>query len=109
MKEIKALIRPAVVSRVIDALHESVELPGITVSAVTSFGRQPPAGASAATHDDEAMTKIEIAVPDALVAQAVESLAKAAHTGSASDGKIFVFAVEDALRIASGERGEAAL
>ncbi len=109
MKEIKAIVRPAVVSRVIDALHGSDYLPGITLSSITSFGRHPRSAGQPAVPDDEAMTKIEIVVPDALAASVVESIARAAHTGSASDGKIFVYAVEDALRIQTGERGEGAL
>jgi len=109
MKEIKAIVRPAIVSRVIDALHGSDYLPGITLSTVTSFGRHPRGAEKGAVPDDEAMTKIEIVVPDALAASVVESIAHAARTGSASDGKIFVYAVEDALRIQTGERGEGAL
>lgn len=109
MKEIKAIVRPAIVSRVIDALHAEPGLPGITVSQVTSFGRSPRDTAPPGTHDDVAMTKIEIVVPEARVADVVDRIARAAHTGSAGDGKIFVYAVAEVLRIETGERGEAAL
>jgi nitrogen regulatory protein P-II 2 len=54
-------------------------------------------------------TKIEAAVPDALVEQAVEAIVSAAGTGSIGDGKVFVFALESAVRIRTGETGDQAL
>ena len=109
MKEIKAIVRPAIVSRVVDALHGSDYLPGITLSQVASFGRQPRGAEMVAVPDDEAMTKIEIVVPDDMVEGVIGIITSAARTGSASDGKIFVYAVEEVVRIQTGEHGEGAL
>ena len=113
MKEIKALIQPFMLDKVLDALRDHADLPGITVSEVVGWGR------AAARKDESAQaegghafakkTKLEIIVPDEMVESVVDLVAKAAHTGRPGDGKIFIVEVADVLRIRTGERGIAAV
>jgi nitrogen regulatory protein P-II 1 len=105
MKEIKAFIRPHQADHVIDALEASPESPGVTVSRVRGFGH--PKGGGPATLTEQ--VKLEIVVPDADAEGVVDTIAEHAHTGRFGDGKIFVYDVADAVRIRTGERGEAAV
>lgn len=111
MKEIKAIIQPFMLQAVCDALLEIEELPGLTVSEVLGFGRardiDHPNESSEHTFDRK--TKIEVVVPDELVCRVVDAIATSAHTGKPGDGKIFILEVSAALKIRSGERGQAAL
>jgi nitrogen regulatory protein PII len=110
MHEIKAIIRPERLDSVLDALHQIAELPGITVSTVTGFGkRQPPAASGAAEYGQVTMTKLELVVPDAMVPAALASIRRAAFTGRPGDGKVFVIPVEQAMKIRSDEQGIDAL
>ena len=93
---------------VLRALHAMPNLPGVTVSTVEGFGRQYPLQAEP-TFDEVKMTKLEIVVPAALAAEVVQIVERAAHTGRLGDGKIFVVAVEHAVKIRSGERDTSAL
>ena len=102
MKEIKAIIRPFVLDRVIDALEEIPDLPGITMSDVRGFGK---AKESADPMRDVKKIKLEIMVPDSMAQEVVDRIARAAHTGNPGDGKIFVISVEDVIKIRTGERG----
>lgn len=108
MKEIKAIIQPFMVEKVIDALAAIEGLPGITVSEVKGFGRTR--GRTQSSHVEPfrylKKTKLEIVVPDVLAATVVESIKQHAHTGNLGDGKIFVLSVEDAIRIRTGEHEE---
>lgn len=112
MRKIEAFIKPFKLDDVVEALNE-VGAEGITVTEVRGFGRQK--GRSEIYKGAEYVvdflpkTKIESVVPEDLVDQAVEAVRKAAHTGKIGDGKIFVYAVESALRIRTGEKDEAAL
>ena len=113
MKEIKAIVKPFMTPKVIETLRGFDHLPGVTVSAVTGFGRRlsggsPPAEGSDA-NDEVAMSKIEIVVPDALAESVVGIIARSAHTGNPGDGKIFVYDIETVVRIRTGERGEQAI
>lgn len=110
MKEIKAFIRPARLDEVLRALHDHPDLPGVTVSRVTGFGRV--VGRPDETdprYDSVDMCKLECLVPDALRDTIVELLADRAHTGRPGDGKIAIIAVEEIIRIRTGERGIDAL
>ena len=110
MHEIKAIIRPDRLESVLDALHEIANIPGITVSTVTGFGRREPPGTKGAIeYGRVSMTKVELVVPDTLVSQAVTNIRHAASTGHPGDGKVFVSAVQQALRIRSGDEGVDAL
>ena len=106
MKEIKAIVQRFMADKVIDSLRNVAHLPGITVSQVNGFGRSDTVGDRV---QDGPMTKIEIVVPDKLAEPVVKVIADAAHTGRSGDGKIFVYEVEDVVKIRTGERGETAI
>ena len=113
MKEIKAIIQPFMLSKVVEALKEIEGLPGVTVSDVRGFGRARAVGSPntvvEGTVEYVKKAKLEIVVPDRLVATVVETIREKAHTGNPGDGKIFVYAVDDVVRIRTGERGDAAI
>ena len=109
MKEIKAIVRPSMADKVLDALRAAGHLPGITMSSVRGFSRSGAETDQSAEAEDAPMTKIEVVVPDDLLDGAVALIAESARTGRAGDGKIFVYAVQDVIRIQTGERGEAAI
>ena len=112
MKKVEAIIKPFKLDEVKDALAE-VGVKGMTVTEVKGFGRtggkREVYRGSAYVVDFVPKVKVEIVVPDELTAQVVEAVEKAAQTGRIGDGKIFVTAVEEAIRIRTGERGEAAV
>lgn len=107
MKEVKAIIKPFMSDKVIQAMREFDHLPGVTVSQVTGFGRQPPA-ASTEANTEATMTKLEIVVPDQLVEDVLNLIASTAHTGDPGDGLIFVSNVEKLVRIRTGKCDEEA-
>jgi nitrogen regulatory protein P-II 1 len=112
MKKIEAIIKPFKLNDVKDALHE-VGLQGMTVTEVKGFGRQKGHTeiyrGSEYTVDFLPKVKIEMIVPDAVVTAATDAIVKAARTGKIGDGKVFVYPVEDAVRIRTDERGEKAI
>ena len=108
MKKIEAIIKPFKLDEVKEALHE-VGLQGITVTEAKGFGRQKGhtelyRGAEYVV-DFLPKVKIEIVMDDSMLDRAIEAIQKAAHTGRIGDGKIFVYGIEDAIRIRTGERG----
>jgi len=108
MKKIEAIIKPFKLDEVKEALHE-VGLQGITVTEAKGFGRQKGhtelyRGAEYVV-DFLPKVKIELVLEDGMVDQAIEAIQQAAHTGRIGDGKIFISAIEDAIRIRTGERG----
>ena len=112
MKKIEAVIKPFKLDDVKEALNE-IGIQGMTISEVKGYGRQKGhkeiyRGAEYVV-DFIPKVKIEIVVGDDRAAQVVESIQKAANTGKIGDGKIFVFPVEDAVRVRTGERGENAI
>ncbi len=112
MKKIEAIIKPFKLEDVRSALT-ALGVQGMTVSEVKGFGRQKGhteiyRGSEYAV-DFLPKVKIEIVVADAQVNPAVDAIVKAAKTGKIGDGKIFVQAVENALRIRTGETGEQAV
>jgi nitrogen regulatory protein P-II 2 len=112
MKLITAIIKPFKLDEVREALS-AIGVPGITVTEVKGFGRQKGhtelyRGAEYVV-DLLPKTKIEAAVEDALVERAVEAIEAAARTGKIGDGKIFVTALEQVVRIRTGETGKDAL
>lgn len=113
MREIKAIIQPFLLSKVIDALKEFEEFPGVTVSEVKGFGRARAENAPEKVAEDgvdySRKVKLEIVVPERLVEEVLEIIRSHAHTGRPGDGKIFVYRVDDAVKIRTGERGEAAI
>ena len=112
MKKIEAIIKPFKLEDVKAALT-ALGIQGMTVSEVKGFGRQKGHTeiyrGSEYTVDFLPKVKIEIVVTDAQANPAVDAIAKAAKTGKIGDGKIFVYAVESALRIRTGETGEQAV
>ncbi|HWR90135.1 MAG TPA: P-II family nitrogen regulator [Dissulfurispiraceae bacterium] len=112
MKKIEAIIKPFKLDEVKDALQE-IGVQGMTVTEVKGFGRQKGhtelyRGAEYVV-DFIPKIKIEIVTSDDLAPKVVSTVEKAAKTGKIGDGKIFVFSVENVLRIRTGEQGESAL
>jgi len=112
MKLVVAIIKPFKLDDVREALSE-IGVQGITVTEVKGFGRQKGhtelyRGAEYVV-DFLPKVKIEAAVDDGLVDRVMESIAKSANTGKIGDGKIFVFSLEQAMRIRTGETGPDAL
>jgi len=112
MKLITAIIKPFKLDDVREALSE-IGVSGVTVTEVKGFGRQKGhtelyRGAEYVV-DFLPKAKVEVAVGDKLVDQAVEALTKAANTGKIGDGKIFVTDLEQVIRIRTGETGDEAL
>jgi nitrogen regulatory protein P-II 1 len=112
MKKIEAIIKPFKLDEVKEALHE-VGIKGITVIEAKGFGRQKGhtelyRGAEYVV-DFLPKVKIEVVIEEALLERAIEAIMQAAHTGRIGDGKIFVSSIDDAIRIRTGERGDAAV
>lgn len=112
MKMITAIIKPFKLDEVREALS-AMGVQGITVTEVKGFGRQKGhtelyRGAEYVV-DFLPKVKIEAAVDDALVDQAIEAIERSARTGKIGDGKIFVSALEQVIRIRTGETGKDAL
>jgi nitrogen regulatory protein PII len=112
MKKIEAIIKPFKLEDVKAALT-ALGIQGMTVAEVKGFGRQKGHTeiyrGSEYTVDFLPKVKIEIVVADAQASPAVDAIATAAKTGKIGDGKIFVSAVENAVRIRTGETGEQAV
>ncbi|MEO8187914.1 MAG: P-II family nitrogen regulator [Burkholderiaceae bacterium] len=112
MKQITAIIKPFKLDEVREALAD-VGVTGLTVTEVKGFGRQKGhtelyRGAEYVV-DFLPKVKVEAVVADSLTDRAIEAITKAARTGKIGDGKIFVRAVEQVIRIRTGEEGEAAV
>jgi len=112
MKEIKAFIKPHMLSKVTRALQRMEGLTGMSVTDVRGFGRGRAKGTPRGDDDllDYSLRmKIEIFCKDEYVEEVVSLIEKTAHTGLRGDGKIFVTPVEMVVRISTGERGEQAI
>ena len=112
MKLVVAIIKPFKLDDVRESLSE-IGVQGVTVTEVKGFGRQKGhtelyRGAEYVV-DFLPKVKIEVAVDDGLLERVMESIAKSANTGKIGDGKIFVFNLEQAMRIRTGETGPDAL
>ena len=112
MKLISAIIKPFKLDEVREALS-GIGVQGITVTEVKGFGRQKGhtelyRGAEYVV-DFLPKTKIEAAVDDSIVDQAIEAIETAARTGKIGDGKIFVYDLQQVVRIRTGETGKDAL
>ncbi|HEX7668303.1 MAG TPA: P-II family nitrogen regulator [Polyangiaceae bacterium] len=112
MKKVEAIIKPFKLDEVKDALSE-VGIQGMTVTEVKGFGRtggkKEVYRGSAYVVDFVPKVKIEIVVADSQAQQVIDAIEKSAKTGRIGDGKIFVSAVEEAVRIRTGERAEEAI
>ena len=112
MKMVTAIVKPFKLDEVREALS-AIGVKGITVTEVKGFGRQKGhtelyRGAEYVV-DFLPKVKIEAAVDDAVVDQVVEAIEKSARTGKIGDGKVFVSALEQVIRIRTGETGVDAL
>jgi nitrogen regulatory protein P-II 1 len=112
MKKIEAIIKPFKLEEVKESLAE-IGIEGMTVSEVKGFGRQK--GQTEIYRGSEYVVdflpkiKIELVLSDDKLGDAVTTIIKAARTGKIGDGKIFVLPVEEAVRIRTSERAEAAV
>jgi len=112
MKKIEAIIKPFKLDEVKNALTK-IGVQGMTVTEVKGFGRQR--GHTEVYRGAEykidflPKVKIEVIVTDEIIIQVIETIERAAKTGKIGDGKIFVFPVEEVIRIRTGERGRDAL
>lgn len=107
MKKIEAFIKAHRLDDVSLALHHVEHLGGMTVTDARGFGRGRPSSHS--PEDFHKIVRIEVFCPDELASTIVETIENAAHTGLRGDGKIYVVPVDEAVRISTGERGEAAM
>jgi nitrogen regulatory protein P-II 1 len=112
MKKIEAIIRPARLEEVKEALNK-IDVSGITINQVMGCGRQK--GYTEVYRGTEVQinilpkVKIETVVADSMAERVIEAIIGAARLGEIGDGKIFVTNIEDAIRIRTGERGDKAL
>ena len=112
MRLIVAIVQPYKLDQVREALTE-LGIQGLTVSEVRGFGRQKGHKEIYRGAEYEIgfvpKVKVEVAVPASLSERAVDAIRNAARTGNIGDGKIFVLALEQAVRVRTGETGESAL
>jgi len=112
MKKIEAIIKPFKLEEVKEALA-SIGIEGMTVSEVKGFGRQKGHTeiyrGSEYSVDFLPKVKIEVVLPDAMASKAIDTIVAAAKTGKIGDGKVFLFPVEESIRIRTDERGEKAV
>ena|SRR3990172_2570629 len=112
MKKIEAIIKPFKLDEVKDALNE-IGIQGMTVTEVKGFGRQK--GHTELYRGAEYIVdfipkiKLEIVTSDNLASKVVSTIEQVAKTGKIGDGKIFVYSVDEAIRIRTGEHGETAV
>ena len=112
MKKIEAIIKPFKLDDVRDALTE-IGITGMTVTEVKGFGRQKGhteiyRGAEYAV-DFLPKVKLELILPEEMVERAIETIVETARSGKIGDGKIFVYPVEQVIRIRTGETDHAAI
>jgi nitrogen regulatory protein P-II 1 len=112
MKKIEAIIKPFKLDEVKDALNE-IGIQGMTVTEVKGFGRQKGhtelyRGAEYVV-DFIPKIKLEVVISDDLASKVVSTIEQVAKTGKIGDGKIFVYTIDEAVRIRTGERGETAV
>src|SRR5580765_6785176 len=112
MKKIEAIIKPFKLEEVKEALAQ-LGVEGMTVTEVKGFGRQKGHTeiyrGSEYTVDFLPKIKIEVVLSDAQIEAAVDAIVKAAKTGKIGDGKVFVTAIENAIRIRTEEKGDQAV
>lgn len=116
MKIITAMVQPFMLSKVTSALEAIEGFPGMTVTDVRGFGREKStheAGVPHSVREDFVeyvkKARIEIVARDEMVERVIETIVSAAHTGNRGDGKVFVWPVERAVRIQTGQVDEAAV
>ena len=112
MKKIEAIIKPFKLAAVKEALSD-LGIEGMTVTEVKGFGRQKGHTeiyrGSEYTVDFVPKIKVEVVLVDSMVQNATSAVVKAAKTGKIGDGKVFVYMIEEAIRIRTDETGEKAI
>ncbi|MEW6569945.1 MAG: P-II family nitrogen regulator [Nitrospirota bacterium] len=112
MKKVEAIIKPFKLDDVKDALT-AIGIHGMTVTDVKGFGRQKGHVEVYRGTEYEVnflpKIKIEVVVPDAIIDKVIATIIEKAKTGNIGDGKIFIYSLEDVIRIRTGDRGEAAI
>lgn len=116
MKMIIAVVQPFMLTKLTRALEDIDDFPGMTITDVHGFGREKTQHEPGTDHrriedvvDFVKKVRLEIAARDSMAERVVSTIATTAHTGNRGDGKVFVLALEDAIRIKTGETGEAAI
>ena len=117
MKIITAMVQPFMLSKVTGALEEIDDFPGMTVTDVRGFGREKGTATQEARHIASLKTSSSMSRRSASRSlrtmrwsdSIVKTIVSAAHTGNRGDGKVFVWPVEQAVRIQTGESNDAAL
>ena len=112
MYKIEAFLRPAALDKIQESLQE-LGIPGLSVLEVRGFGRQRGhrevyRGAEY-TVDFVPKIKVEVVVKDGDRDAAIDAIVQGANTGKVGDGKVFVYPVEQSIRVRTGETGESAL
>ena len=112
MKKIEAIIKSSKLDDVKSALH-GIGIQGMTVTEVKGFGRQKGHVEVYRGTEYEVnflpKLKIELVVADSIINEVIATVIEKAKTGNIGDGKIFLYSLEDVIRIRTGERGEAAI
>jgi nitrogen regulatory protein PII len=112
MKKVEAIIKPFKLDEVKDALSK-IGIYGMTVTEVKGFGRQKGHVEVYRGTEYEVTfipkVKIEVVVPDSIIDKVIATIIEKAKTGNIGDGKIFLYSLEDVIRIRTGERGESAI
>jgi nitrogen regulatory protein P-II 1 len=112
MKKIEAIVKSSKLDNVKDALH-TIGIQGMTVTEVKGFGRQKGHVEVYRGTEYEVnflpKLKIEVVVADSIMDQVIATIIEKAKTGNIGDGKIFIYSLDDVIRIRTGERGEAAI
>ena len=112
MKKVEAIIKPFKLDEVKDALN-LIGINGMTVTEVKGFGRQKGhvevyRGAEYQVNFIPKV-KIEVVIPDSIIDKVIATITDKAKTGNIGDGKIFIYSLEDVIRIRTREKGEAAI
>jgi len=112
MKKIEAIIKPFKLDEVKDALN-AIGIHGMTITEVKGFGRQKGHVEVYRGTEYEVnflpKIKIEVVVPDSIIDKVMSTIIEKAKTGDIGDGKLFLYSLEDVIRIRTGEHGEAAI
>lgn len=112
MKKIEAIVQPEKLDEVKDALNK-VGIHGMTATEIRGFGRQKGHVEVYRGTEYEVnflpKIKIDVVVPDATIEEVISTIINKAKTGKIGDGKLFLYSLEDVIRIRTGEKGEAAI
>jgi nitrogen regulatory protein P-II 1 len=112
MKKLEAIIKPFKLDEVKNALN-AIGIKGMTVTEVKGFGRQKGHVEVYRGTEYEVnflpKIKLEIVIPDSIIDKVISTIIEKARTGNIGDGKIFLYSLEDVIRIRTGEKGEAAI